>query len=199
MSKKNYTIAKSKALLNRYGDVLVRGYIPHKNIFGQVDMDYPAFVQRAAGARFWDVDGNEFLDYVMGFGPIVLGYDDPAVCRAIHEQVANGTVYSLAYPRELTVAELLIEVIPCAEMVGFFIGGSAATSSAVRLSRVYTGRDRVITCGYHGWHDWARPGDEGVPKIVSELTCAVPYGDLDALEACLKKYDNQVACVVMET
>ena len=83
----------------------------------------------------------------MGFGPIVLGYDDPTVCSAIQEQVANGTVYSLAHPRELTVAELLIEVIPCAEMVGFFIGGSAATSGAVRLSRVYTGRDRVITCG----------------------------------------------------
>ena len=199
MAKKNYTIAKSKALLNRYDDLLFRGYIPHKNIFRQVDMGYPAFAQRASGARFWDVDGNAYLDYLMGFGPIVLGYDDPAVCRAVQKQMADGTVYGLAHPRELVVAELLIEAIPGAEVVGFFIGGSAATSSAVRLSRVYTGRDRVIMCGYHGWHDWARPGDEGVPQTVSELTSAVPYGDLDALESHLKKYDSQVACVVMET
>ena len=73
MSKENYTIAKSKALLNRYDDVLLRGYIPHKNIFRQADMGYPTFVQRASGARFWDVDGNVYLDYLMGFGPIVLG------------------------------------------------------------------------------------------------------------------------------
>ncbi len=194
-----YTTAKSKGLLNRCDGVLVRGYMPHKNIFRMAAMGYPAFVQRAKGARFWDVDGNAYLDYVLGFGPVVLGYDDPAVCKAVADQMARGTVYGLAHPKELAVAELLVEVIPGAEMVGFFIGGSAATSGAVRLSRAYTGRDRVIVCGYHGWHDWARPGDVGVPQTVSELTLAVPYNDLDALEACLKRYGNQVACVVMET
>ena len=189
----------TQALLNRYDEVLVRGYMPHKNIFGMAAMGYPAFVQRAAGARFWDVDGKAYLDYILGFGPIVLGYDDPAVCRAIAEQVGCGTVYGLAHPKELEVADLLVEVIPRAEMVGFFLGGSAATSAAVRLSRAYTGRDKVIVCGYHGWHDWARPGDIGVPQPVSALTLSVAYGDLDALEDCLKRNDNQVACVVMET
>ena len=189
----------TEVLLNRHDAVLVRGYMPHKNIFGMAGMGYPAFVQRAAGARFWDVDGNAYLDYILGFGPIVLGYDDPAVCNAIADQMARGTVYGLAHPKELDVAELLVEVIPRAEMVGFFLGGSAATSGAVRLSRAYTGRDKVIVCGYHGWHDWARPGDVGVPQPVSALTLAVAYGDLDALEDCLKQHDNQVACVVMET
>ena len=189
----------TQALLNRYDEVLVRGYMPHKNIFGMAAMGYPAFVQCAAGARFWDVDGKAYLDYILGFGPIVLGYDDPAVCRAIADQMARGTVYGLAHPKELEVADLLVKVIPRAEMVGFFLGGSAATSAAVRLSRAYTGRDKVIVCGYHGWHDWARPGDVGVPQPVSALTLAVPYGDLDALENCLKRNDNQVACVVMET
>lgn len=189
----------TEALLKRYGEVLVRGYMPHKNIFGMAGMGYPAFVQRAAGARFWDVDGKAYLDYILGFGPIVLGYDDPAVCRAIAEQMARGAVYGLAHPKELEVADLLIEVIPHAEMVGFFLGGSAATSAAVRLSRAHTGRDKVIRCGYHGWHDWARPGDVGVPQTVSALTLTVPYGDLDALENCLKRHGDQVACVVMET
>ena len=189
----------TQALLNRYDEVLVRNYMPHKNIFRMADMGYPAFVQRAAGARFWDVDGNAYLDYILGFGPIVLGYDDPAVCRAIADQMARGTVYGLAHPKELEVADLLVEVIPRAEMVGFFLGGSAATSAAVRLSRAYTGRDKVIVCGYHGWHDWARPGDVGVPQPVGALTLSVAYGDLDALEDRLMRNDNQVACVVMET
>jgi len=199
MARKHHALDKSKALLDRYDDILVRGYIPHKNIFGMAEKGYPAFVQRAQGARFWDVDGNEYLDYLLGFGPIVLGYDNPAVCEAVQKQMADGTVYSFAHPRELAVADLLVDTIPGAEMVGFFIGGSAATSGAVRLSRAYTGRDKVIRCGYHGWHDWARPEDVGVPKIVSDLTLTIPYGDLDALESCLKAHDNQIACVVMET
>ena len=193
------TIEQSKALLSRHEDVLVRGYIPHKNIFGMAEKGYPVFVQRASGARFWDVDGNAYLDYLLGFGPIVLGYDDPAVCEAIQAQIMRGTVYSTAHAREVDVAELLVDLIPGAEMVGFFVGGSAATSSAVRLSRAHTGREKVIMCGYHGWHDWARPGDVGVPQTVSQLTLSIPYGDLDALEMCLKTHDNQVACVVMET
>ena len=199
MSVKPYSIAGSKALMDRYNEVLVRGYAPHKNLSGMLEKGYPVFIERAEGARFWDVDGNGYLDYLMGFGPIVLGYDDPAVCEAVREQMARGTVYNTAHPRELVVAELLVDAIPGAEMVGFFIGGSAATSSAVRLSRVYTGREKVIRCGYHGWHDWARPGDAGVPEQVSALTFTVPYGDLGALEDCLKANDNQVACLVMET
>ena len=149
MSVKPYSIAGSKALMDRYNEVLVRGYAPHKNLSGMLEKGYPVFIERAEGARFWDVDGNGYLDYLMGFGPIVLGYDDPAVCEAVREQMARGTVYNTAHPRELVVAELLVDAIPGAEMVGFFIGGSAATSSAVRLSRVYTGREKVIRCGYH--------------------------------------------------
>ena len=199
MGEPFYSIDKSNALLGRYDETLVRGYIPHKNIFNMAEKGYPAFVQRAQGARFWDVDGHEYLDYLLGFGPIVLGYDHPAVCEAAHKQMVDGTVYSFAHPRELAVADLLIETIPGAEMIGFFIGGSAATSGAVRLSRAYTGRDKVIRCGYHGWHDWARPDDVGVPKVVSALTLTIPYGELNALEACFKEHDNQIACVVMET
>jgi glutamate-1-semialdehyde aminotransferase len=84
-------------------------------------------------------------------------------------------------------------------MLAFFVGGSAATTGAARLVRAYTGRDVVVRCGYHGWHDWARPGDAGVPQAVSELTLGVPYGDLDALDDVLNRHDDRVACVMMET
>jgi glutamate-1-semialdehyde aminotransferase len=111
----------------------------------------------------------------------------------------EGTVFTTAHAKELEVAEKLIELIPCAEMLAFFVGGSAAVTGALRLARAYTGRDMVIRCGYHGWHDWARPGDVGVPKAVSELTLETPYGDLDALEALFRKCDGRVACAIIET
>ena len=162
-------------------------------------LGYPVFTQRAAGARFWDVDGNEYLDYLMGFGPILLGYNDPAINAAVQAQMEEGTIYSTAHPKELEVAEMLIDLIPAVEMLGFLIGGSAATSAAVRLARAYTGRDKVIRCGYHGWHDWSRTEDEGAPAVIAPYTIEVPYGDLYALEDCFKQNDNEVACVIMET
>lgn len=171
----------------------------HRRFDFMRDRGYPLYADRAEGARFTDIDGNTYLDYLMSFGPIVLGHNDPAVTAAVHEQIARGTVYTLGHPLELEVADLLIDTIPSAEMVGFFLGGSSATSGAVRIARAYTGRDRVVKCGYHGWHDWTRPNDPGVPAAVSALTDVVDYGDLDRLEAILLANDGDVACVVLET
>ena len=145
------------------------------------------------------MDGNEYLDYLMGFGPILLGYNDPVVNAAVQAQMEEGTIYSTAHPKELEVAQMLIDLIPAVEMLGFLIGGSAATSAAVRLARAYTGRDKVLRCGYHGWHDWSRTEDEGAPAVIAPLTIEVPYGDLDAIEDCFKQNDNQVGCLIMET
>lgn len=199
MSIKPLTIEQSRVLLNRSDEIIVRGCQGHKRSHDMLSMGYPVFTQRASGARFWDVDGNEYLDYLMGFGPILLGYNDPIVNQAIRTQIEEGTIYSTAHPKELEVAEMLIDLIPMAEMLGFFIGGSAATSGAVRLARAHTGRERIIRCGYHGWHDWTQPEGIGVPELVGQLTLSAPYGDLSALEECFRKHDNQIACVVMET
>ena len=157
MPVKPYNIEQSKALLDRSDQLIVRGCQGHKRSHDMLALGYPVFTQRAAGARFWDVDGNEYLDYLMGFGPILLGYNDPVVNAAVQAQMEEGTIYSTAHPKELEVAQMLIDLIPAVEMLGFLIGGSAATSAAVRLARAYTGRDKVLRCGYHGWHDWSAP------------------------------------------
>jgi len=185
-------------MLKRCDELIIRGCQVHKDLHNLLEKGYPVFTQRAQGARFWDVDGNEYLDYLMGYGPIVLGHNDPVLSAAIKEQIEDGTIYNTPHPKQLEVAEMLIDTIPAAEMVGFFIGGSAVTSSALRLARAYTERDKVIRCGYHGWYDWARVGDVGVPASAGELTLNVHYGDLDALEDLFKKHDNQIACVIME-
>ena len=199
MPVKPYNIEQSKALLDRSDQLIVRGCQGHKRSHEMLELGYPVFTQRAAGARFWDVDGNEYLDFLMGFGPILLGYNDPVVNAAVQAQMEEGTIYSTAHPKELEVAQMLIDLIPAVEMLGFLIGGSAATSAAVRLARSYTGRDKVIMCGYHGWHDWSRTEDEGAPAVIAPFTIKVPYGDLDALEDIFKQNDNEIACVIMET
>lgn len=199
MPVRHYNIEQSRALLDRSNGLLVRGCQVHKRNHDMMAIDYPIFAERAAGARFWDVDGNEYLDYLMGFGPILLGYNDPVINAAVRAQMEEGTIYSIAHPKELDVAQMLIDLIPAVEMVGLLLGGSAATSAAVRMARAYTGRDKIIRCGYHGWHDWSRSEDEGAPAAIGPLTIEVPYGDLDAMEDIFKKNDSEVACVIMET
>src|SRR5690606_30992411 len=114
----------------------------------------PHFLESGEGAWVWDVDGNKYLDWLMALGPISLGYQNPVVDRAITDQLSKGIVFSQMNRLEVEVAEMLIDRIPCAEMVRFGKNGSDATSAAVRVARAYTGRDIILVCGYHGWQDW---------------------------------------------
>ncbi len=169
--------------------------------------------RRARG--FWDVDGNEYIDWVSGIGAIILGYADPVVNDAVARQMADGTIYSINHELELELAEFLIETIPCAEMVRYAKGGGEACAIAVRIARGATGRDKVLFCGYHGWHDWYLaanlsaeaaldshlfPGIEpiGVPRALKGTAIPFPYGDLDALATRLEDHRGEVAAIIME-
>ena len=161
----------------------------------------PLFLQRADGSHVWDVDGNEYIDYPLALGPIVLGHNDPDVTAAVRAQLADGVAFSLPHPLEVEVSELLTEVIPCAEMVRFGKNGSDATAGAVRVARAYTGRERIAACGYHGWQDWyigATTRHRGVPAAVRELTQLFAYNDLASLRKIFDAHPGQVAAVIME-
>jgi glutamate-1-semialdehyde 2,1-aminomutase/spore coat polysaccharide biosynthesis protein SpsF len=161
----------------------------------------PLFLQRADGSHVWDVDGNEYIDYPMALGPIVLGHNDPDVTAAVRAQLADGVALSLPHPLEVEVSELLTEVIPCAEMVRFGKNGSDATSGAVRVARAYTGRERIAACGYHGWQDWyigATTRARGVPQAVRELTHLFAYNDLASLRKLFDAHPGEFAAVIME-
>ena len=192
-------ITRSTELLARSDELLVRGCQGHKRSHEMIARGYPVFIARAEGPRFWDVDGNAYVDYLLAYGPILLGYDDPVVNAAITHQIRHGTIFTTAWEQEVDIAQRLIDLIPAAEMLGFLIGGSAATTGAIRLARAYTGKDYIIRSGYHGWHDWAMAGRIGVPQQVGQLTLEVPYDDLQALEDLLRQHEGQVACVIMET
>jgi len=161
----------------------------------------PLFVQKAQGSRLWDVDGNEYVDFVGALGPITLGYNDPDVIAAVQEQLTIGPLFSLSHPIELEVARLLKEMIPCCEMVRFGKNGSDMTTTAIRLARAVTGREHIALCGYHGWHDWSiapTPQNAGVPQAVVALAHPFRYNDVNTLESLFRAYPNQIAAVVME-
>lgn len=158
----------------------------------------PKYLRRGRGARVWDVDGNEYLDMVMAVGPLVLGYAHPVVDGAIRRQLEDGITFSLMHPLEVEVAERICDLVPCAEAVRFSKTGADVVSAAVRAARAFTGRSRVVCCGYHGWHDWyiaVTDRHAGIPAAVADLTSTFEYNDLDSLAQAL---DGDVACVVME-
>ena len=166
-----------------------------------VDGFAPKYLEKGKGAYVWDVDGNKYLDYIMGCHPIILGYADPDVNAAVIHQLEKGSTFSLMNELEVSVTEMLIDAIPCAEMARFGKNGADATTVGVRVARAVTGRDHIAYCGYHGWHDWYIANTDlnsGVPDFNKQLAHSFIYNDLDSLEAIFKEHLDQVAIVIME-
>jgi glutamate-1-semialdehyde 2,1-aminomutase/spore coat polysaccharide biosynthesis protein SpsF len=161
---------------------------------------FPDFIDHAQGSHVWDVDGNEYIDYVMACGPITLGYCFPAVDQAIQEQLTKGIIFTRLTSLEGEVAEMLSEAVPCAEMARFFKGGVEANSAALRLARAFTGREKVASCGYRGWHDqWAvTHTPRGIPACLKDLILEFRYNDLASLEEVLTAHPSQVAAVIID-
>jgi glutamate-1-semialdehyde 2,1-aminomutase len=158
---------------------------------------YPRYLARAAGSQVWDVDGRQYVDFLIGYGPAILGHAHPEVAAAAAGSAAGGVCIAPFWsPLQVELLELLAEVIPHAERGMLLKTGSDATSAAVRLARIHTGRDEVIHCGYNGWHDWSQPFSTGVPGQVRELTASVRYGSLAELERQFARRPGRVACLV---
>ena len=175
----------------------------------------PIYSARQQGGYFWDVDGHKYIDFNMGAGAVLLGHAYPTVVRAVQDQAAQGTGLSINHPLELETAELLAELVPCAEMVRFCKGGGEANTVAVRIARAATGRDKVVFCGYHGWHDWylaanlaseatlakhLLPGitPRGVPRELEGTALPFEFNNLDSLRQVLDAHSGEVACVILE-
>ncbi len=164
---------------------------------------YPIYADRAKGCRIWDVDGNEYIDYVLALGPITLGYCYEAVDAAVREQLERGIIYGLLSPLEVECAARLREMVPCCDNVRFFKGGSEATSVAARIVRAHTGREIILNSGYRGWGDnWSAalepPAGAGIPNCLRALNKPFPRDDLGALRSLLETYRGQVAGVFVD-
>ncbi len=173
---------------------------PRKFILGK----YPIFMNRGKGSHAWDVDGNEYIDWIVSFGPVILGHANPEVDALVRDDLQKGFCFTMCQPIQNELAKKLIQIIPCAEMAKFFTGGSDATSAAIRIARVFTGKDKVIRWGYHGWHDWCYGGagtdreSVGVPEGIKKDILTFAYNDLTSLEKVLKENKGKVASVIMQ-
>lgn len=158
----------------------------------------PKYLKKGKGSHVWDVDGNEYIDYNMAIGPISLGYANPVVDAAITQQLQDGITFSLMHPLEVELSELINKIIPNAETVRIAKTGAEVCSAAVRVARAFTGRSKVLCCGYHGWHDWyigTTSRSKGIPHEIKELSDTFEYNNMESLQA---KLDGDVACVILE-
>jgi glutamate-1-semialdehyde 2,1-aminomutase len=202
---------RSKALFARAQEHLVGGVNSPVRAFRGVGGD-PLFIDRAEGARLFDADGNAYIDYVLTWGPAILGHAHPDVVRAVSEQAQRGTSFGAPCELEVELAELVKKAVPSIEKLRFVSSGTEATMSAIRLARGVTGRDGVLKCEgcYHGHGDsllvkagsgvstLGLPDSPGVPADLAKHTFNVPYNDADALSALLDEVGEQIACVILE-
>lgn len=175
----------------------------------------PVYSERQQDGHLWDVDGHEYIDFNLGTGAVLLGHAYPAVVRAVQHQAERGTGLTVNHPLEIETAELLAQIVPCAEMVRFCKGGGEANVVAIRIARAATGKEKVLFCGYHGWHDWyiaahfnssaelathLLPGISslGIPKVLEDTIFPFEYNNLTSLEAVLDAHHGEVACIIME-
>lgn len=205
----NYS--KSKQAFSEAVNLMPGGVNSPVRAFKSVDMD-PIFMERGKGSKIYDIDGNEYIDYVLSWGPLILGHANNTVTGALNKAVLNGTSFGAPTELENKMAELVIDRVPSIEMVRMVSSGTEATLAALRLARGFTGKNKIlkfIGC-YHGHSDsllikagsgvatLGLPDSPGVPKGTAENTITVHYNDLDAVKAAFERFGDDIAAVIVE-
>jgi glutamate-1-semialdehyde aminotransferase len=174
------------------------GVLGIRRPYNFVEGEYPIFVDSGKGGHITDVDGNEYIDFLAAYGPIILGYREEEIDEAVIAQIRDkGFCFSLTQPYQNRLAETLRRLVPSAEMSLFVKTGSDATTLSIRLARAHTKRTKVIRCGYHGWHDWCVEVKGGIPKKLYEDVYDVRYNAPDELEDLLKRHGDDTAAVII--
>ena len=201
----------SQALMARAREIFPGGVSSPVRAFGGVGGE-PFVVERGSGARIWDVDGNEYIDYVLSWGPLVLGHAEPTVLDALRDVMERGTSFGIPTGLEITLAELVQARMPHIEMLRFVSSGTEATMSALRVARAATGRDLLLKFDgcYHGHGDsflvragsgvatLGLPNSPGVPDALAALTLTAPFNDVDGVERILRQHAGRVAAIIVE-
>jgi glutamate-1-semialdehyde 2,1-aminomutase len=202
---------KSKALFKKASELFPGGVNSPVRAFKAVGGS-PIFIRNAKGSKIYDVDGNEYIDYVLSWGPMIVGHSHPAVVKALKSAIENGTSYGAPTPLEIELAQMVIKAYPSIEKIRMVNSGTEATMSAIRAARGFTGRDKIIKfegC-YHGHADgllvkagsgaatFGVPDSPGVPKSYAKNTLTLPYNDIKAFKALVQKQWKDIACVIVE-
>ena len=171
---------------------------------------YPFFVKEAKGSHIKDIDGNDYVDHCLAYGPILLGHSDDDVMNDVYAQMQKGTAYGAPTENEVKLAQEIIDRVPCAEMVRFVNSGTEATMAAIRLARGFTGKDKIVKFegSYHGAHDYVLvksgsgaaclPDSLGIPVETTQNTLSVPFNDVEALTKLIDDEGENIACIIVE-
>ena len=185
-------LEKSLNEYNRAQSLIYNG-VKRMNLLADVHK-FPLYFDKSKGCHTWDVDGNKYIDFISGKGSVILGYADDRVNQAVKDQLDKSNLMPLNSTAQNVLAQKFKEVIPCAERIRCFRTGSCATSALIRLARVYTGKDLIVTSGYHGWHDSFMSGRAGVPASVAQQVLSFNYS-LDTLRMIMQQNKGKIAAV----
>jgi glutamate-1-semialdehyde 2,1-aminomutase len=194
-----YTFTHSEELMARALKVVPSGIHGARHPSNLVPGSYPIFLSSGEGCRVRDVDGNEYIDFMCSFGPIILGHHHPKVEEAAKAQAARADCLTLPSEKWVELAELLVSITPAADWVTFAKNGSDVTEWALRVARAHTGRDKIIAASgsYHGWHDWCAPIPTGVPGVERALVLNFQYNDLEGVKRLAAENKGQVAAIIL--
>jgi glutamate-1-semialdehyde 2,1-aminomutase len=210
------TFEKSKSLQKRAQKLMPLGVNSNFRYWGE---DITPYVKKGKGAYLWDVDGNQYIDYRMAFGPIILGHAYDAVDAKVAEEIQNGLLFAMTGELEIELAEMIVEMCPAVEMVRMACSGTEATMHAIRVARAYTGRELIVKFegNYHGFQDhtlWSTyapveaygnrrnpipvAASSGIPRVLGEKIITLPFNDFEGFERVMKSFGEQVAAVITE-
>ncbi len=196
ISKLNIT--NSRELFEEAIDLIPGGVLGARKPVDFIDGEYPIFIESGKGCRLIDVDGNEFIDFLCGYGPIILGYREEEVDEAVYKQIREkGFCFTLTQKYQNLLARKLTELVPSSELSIFLKTGSDATTASIRIARAYTNKLKVMRCGYHGWHDWCVEMKGGIPGKFFEDVFEFQYNNLEQLADLMAKHGDQTAAIIM--
>ncbi len=191
-------ITKSRQLFEDAIELIPGGVLGARKPTDFIDGEYPIFLETGKGCRLTDVDGNEFIDFLCGYGPIILGYREEEVDEAVYKQIKEkGFCFTLTQKYQNLLAKKLTELVPSSEQSIFLKTGSDATTAGIRIARAYTNKLKVMRCGYHGWHDWCVEMKGGIPAKFYEDVFEFSYNNLDQLKDLMATHGHETAAIIM--
>ncbi|MBU8911126.1 MAG: aminotransferase class III-fold pyridoxal phosphate-dependent enzyme [Desulfobacterales bacterium] len=195
---KKLNITKSRELFEEATTLIPGGVLGARKPGDFIDGEYPIFLDEGKGCHLTDVDGNEFIDFLCGYGPIILGYREEEVDAAVYKQIKEkGFCFTLTQKFQNELAKKLTQIVPSSEMSIFLKTGSDATTASIRIARAHTNKLKVMRCGYHGWHDWCIEMKGGIPSKFYEDVFEFQYNNLDQLEDLMASHGNDTAAIIM--
>jgi glutamate-1-semialdehyde-2,1-aminomutase len=190
-------LSRSEQLYKEALQLIPGGILGIRRPYNFVEGEYPIFIEKGKDGHITDVDGNDYIDLLCSYGPIILGHQNEEVDQAVIEQIKKGFCFNLAQPMQNELARVMRRLIPSAEDSIFLKTGSDATTAAVRIARGFTDKKTILRCGYHGWHSWCVEVKGGVPENLYEDVYEFKYNDTEGLKKLVNEHKDNLAAIIM--